>query len=102
MSKEIIQLQAPLKPEQSGPVTLNVNVNFCTPTQTVVPAVSHTTIVDPLTHGAVKNIDISDMIENIEDKQASALVSAINTLQIRQSAWQQNGIRKEKSIFLTA
>ena len=37
------------------------------------------------------------MIEDIEDKQASALVSAINNLQIRQSAWQQNGIRKEKS-----
>ena len=56
---EIIPLQAPLKPEQSSPVTLNVNINFCTPTQTVVPAVSHTTIVDPLTHGEVKNIDIS-------------------------------------------
>ena len=51
---DIIQLQTPLKPEQSG----------------------------------------SDMIEDIEGKQTSALVSAINNPQIRQSSWQQNGIRK--------
>merc|ERR1719228_2171113 len=37
------------------------------------------------------------MIEDIEDEQTSALVSAINNPQIRQSSRQQNGIRMAKS-----
>merc|ERR1711895_43117 len=55
------------------------------------------TPTDPPTRGTSKNIDISDVMENKKDNQAPNLVSAVNNLQFRQSAWQQNGIRKERS-----
>merc|ERR1711888_112450 len=94
---EVTQLQAPMKLERSDPITLNVNVNICTPTQTVVPAVSSTTVVDPPIPGAVMNVNISDMADNEKNEKVSALVSAVGNLQHRWSASRENGIRKEKS-----
>ena len=44
---EVTQLQAPMKHKHSDPITLNVNVNICTPAQTVVPAASYATVVAP-------------------------------------------------------
>ena len=94
---EVTKLQAPMKPEQPGPITMNVNVNLCTPTQTVVPAISHTAVVDPSIHGAVTNINISDITGNVDDQKASVLMSAISNLQNRRVVSKENGIRKEKS-----
>ena len=59
---EVTKLQAPVKPEQTSPVTMNINVNICAPKQTEA-AVSSTTTVDPSIHGAVTNINISELMK---------------------------------------
>ena len=94
---EVTQLQAPMKLEQSNPVALSIDVNIRTSTQTVVPAIPRTTVVDPPIPGAVMNINVSDMADKVENNNVSALVSAISNLQDRRSASKENGIRKEKS-----
>ena len=78
---EVTQLQAPVKLEQSNPVALSIDVNIRTSTQTVVPAIPRTTVVDPPIPGAVMNINVSDMADKVENKNVSALVSAISNLQ---------------------
>merc|ERR1711888_351775 len=76
---EVTQLQAPMKLERSDPVTLNINVNICTPTQTVVPAASCTAVVEPPIPGAVMNVNISDMANNEKNEKVPALQEAAGT-----------------------
>ena len=90
--------------ENSNPITLNINVNMCPPLQAGANLSSSSFANSgQVSNNLAHDINISDKNSHIQPANPSAMETAVNKLQERHLAWNQNGVRKEKSpmVFVT-